>query len=75
MVSDMLNHILKANLYCVCTRRSGLAVGSEHHGDLVRDDVLDIFAAVADVLSGIKVVGMRHEVLADTGCRGDPSRY
>ena len=45
---------------------SCLAVGSEHLGDLVRNDVLDILAAVADVLSGIEVIGMSHEVLADT---------
>ena len=31
-------------------------------------DILDIFAAVADVLSGIEVVGVSHKVLADA-CR------
>ena len=31
------------------------------------NDSLDILAAVAEVLSGIKVLGMRDEVLADTG--------
>ena len=50
---------------------SCLAVGSEHLGDLVRNDVFDILAAVTDVLSGIEVVRMSHEVLADTGCHAE----
>ena len=33
----------------------------------MRYDILHILAAIADVLSGIKVIGMRFHVLADTG--------
>ena len=45
---------------------SGLSVGTENCYDLVSNDVLDILAAVADVLSGIEVIGMSDEVLTDT---------
>ena len=48
--------------------RSGLSVGTKNLNDLVRNDILDILAAVAEILSGIKVIGMSFHVLADTGC-------
>ena len=43
----------------------GAAVGAEDVFDLVLDELLDVRAAICDVLARIEVLRMRHEVLAD----------
>ena len=53
---------------CFCTtlaERSDLVVGAEDVFDLVSNDRLDVRAAVGQVLTGIEVIRMLHEVLAD----------
>ena len=46
--------------------RSGLAVASENLCDLVHNNILDILAAVAKILSGIEMIRMKDHMLTDT---------
>ena len=46
--------------------QSGFSVAAENVNDLVMNDRFNVCTAVAQILSGIEMIGMLHEVLADT---------
>ena len=46
------------------------ACAAQNFGEFVLDDLLDVRARVAQILTGVEVIGMLHKVLPDTGGAG-----